>query len=639
VKPASKSAPSGKLGRYELIGRLATGGMGEIFLASLEGAAGFEKLYVVKKILPHLAQDPRFRGMLIDEARIASRMSHPNICQVYELEETDGQLYIVMEYLEGVTVLPLLRRASKSQTPLPLGLVTGVISQTCEALHYAHELQDRDGSPLNIVHRDVTPSNVFVTESGVAKVLDFGIAKVKNASAQTQTGTVKGKYAYMAPEQLKGGELDRRVDVFAIGVVLFEMLSLRRLFQRKTDYLTFRAVMEQSIPDVRRYRQDVNENLTAVVMKALDRDANNRFKNVRELGAAILDSSGSRAWSNSEIGDFLKSNFAEVIRKRSAALLSATTKDPQRESGPIGRSTMPILADMGTGADQESDTDDDEFPSVESDFHEFAGAPARSPSVNDFAVVTPPPFSNESTKTNIPFNSGLDQFGRATSPSLPGFQQTQAVQALPFANAPSVAVVPKRSLLLPIVVAVGVAVIAIAAVIVYKLWHRIEQIDNQPMQTITPEMEVTPRTDIVAPGSNGSANGEAVPPVAKGSGSSSKLPDKTPVTNQVNNGNKKPDKVTDKPPNGSNATTVVRQAIAACDQDVDAETKAALRNLALSVSVSAVVTKVELTPGKFTFTPFGACLKSALLGKKLVEPKLKDAKEPAVLNYPIGLTK
>src|SRR5688572_18665464 len=162
-----------RLGRYELLARIATGGMGEIFLARLEGAAGFEKLFVVKRILPHLADDARFRGMLIAEAQIASKMSHSNICQVYELGESDGQLYIVMEYLEGVTLLPLLRACSKRNKPLELGFVGGVLLQICDALHYAHELKDRDGQSLGVIHRDVTLANVFVCESGAAKVLDF----------------------------------------------------------------------------------------------------------------------------------------------------------------------------------------------------------------------------------------------------------------------------------------------------------------------------------------------------------------------------------------------------------------------------------------------------------------------------------
>src|SRR5438477_12781652 len=172
-----------RLGRYELLARLAIGGMGEIFLARLEGAAGFEKLYVVKRILPHLADDARFRQMLIAEARIASKMSHPNICQVFELGETDGQLYIVMEYLEGISLLPLLRRFSKNQQQLELGFVAGVIQQTTDAMNYAHELKDRNGEYLGIVHRDVTPPNILITESGVGQGLEFGNAKARGASA------------------------------------------------------------------------------------------------------------------------------------------------------------------------------------------------------------------------------------------------------------------------------------------------------------------------------------------------------------------------------------------------------------------------------------------------------------------------
>ncbi|HET7502837.1 MAG TPA: protein kinase, partial [Kofleriaceae bacterium] len=260
------------LGRYELLARLATGGMGEIFLARMEGAAGFEKLFVVKRILPHLADDSRFRAMLIAEARIASMMSHANICHVYELGETDGQLYIVMEYLEGITVLPMLRKVSKDRGMLDLGFIAGVIQQATAGLHYAHDLKDRTGETLGIVHRDVSPSNLFLTDSGVVKVLDFGIAKVKDASLQTQTGMVKGKYAYMAPEQLRGASVDRRADVFALGIVVYEMLALRRLFQRKTDYLTFRAVMEQPIIDIRHYRPDCPEALALVLARALARD-------------------------------------------------------------------------------------------------------------------------------------------------------------------------------------------------------------------------------------------------------------------------------------------------------------------------------------------------------------------------------
>jgi eukaryotic-like serine/threonine-protein kinase len=343
------AAPA-RLGRYELLARLATGGMGEIFLARLEGAEGFEKLFVVKRILPHLADDPRFRAMLIAEARIASMMTHANVCHVYELGETDGQLYIVMEYLDGITVLPLLRKVSKAAGELDLGLVGGVIQQATDGLHYAHELKDRSGEYLGIVHRDVTPTNLFLTNSGVVKVLDFGIAKVKDASAHTQTGTVKGKYAYMSPEQLRGASVDRRADVFALGVVLYEMLALRRLFQRKTDYLTFRAVMEQPIADIRQYRRDCPEPLVIALSRALDRDPANRFDSARQFGTAVLDAITTieRPWTQGELSDYVSSNFAGEIERRTALLASAAR--------PPGAShAVPVIATP----DDHPDDDDD----------------------------------------------------------------------------------------------------------------------------------------------------------------------------------------------------------------------------------------------------------------------------------------
>ncbi|CAN5878101.1 hypothetical protein BH11MYX2_BH11MYX2_27150 [soil metagenome] len=339
------------LGRYELLARLATGGMGEVFLARLEGAEGFEKLYAVKRVLPHLANDERFRKMMISEAQIASRMAHPNICQVYELGETNGQLYIVMEYLEGVTLLSLLRKASREKTPLELGFVAAVIGQVCDALQYAHDLKDRDKSALGLVHRDVTPANVFVSETGVCKVLDFGIAKMKD-SANTQTDSVKGKFAYMAPEQLQGKQLTRRVDVFALGVVTFEALALRRLFQRKTDYLTFQAVMEQPIADVRRYRSDLPASVVNALSKSLQRRATDRWDTVREMRDAMFD--GVQPWSHDQVSTLIHERFASEINSAHRGVATAMMrKGPPADEPIVSQGSL--------------DEEDEDFPAVETD--------------------------------------------------------------------------------------------------------------------------------------------------------------------------------------------------------------------------------------------------------------------------------
>ena len=307
--------------------------MGEIFLARLEGAAGFEKLCVIKRILPHLAGDEQFRAMLIGEARIAANMSHANICQVYELDETDGELFLVMEYLEGVTLLALLREFSRQKRQLPLGFIAGVVHQVAEGLHYAHELRDRSGELMHFVHRDVTPSNLFLTESGVAKVHDFGIAKAKD-SIHTEAGAIKGKLAYMAPEQLTGAEVDRRADGFALGVVIAEMISMRRLFQRKTDHLTFQAVMEQPLPDFRRRRPDLPEAMVPVLTRALARDPAERYATVRELATAVTDALG-RPWSQAEISDLVRTVFSEELRRHRSEVAGAIHRSAVR--------TMPVI--------------------------------------------------------------------------------------------------------------------------------------------------------------------------------------------------------------------------------------------------------------------------------------------------------
>ena len=584
-----------RLGRYELLARLATGGMGEIFLARLEGAAGFEKLFVVKRILPHLADDQRFRQMLIAEARLSSRLSHANICQVYELGETDGHLFIVMEYLDGITLLPLLRKASKEGGALDFGFVGGVLQQASDALHYAHELKEqRTGENLGIVHRDVTPSNIFLTEAGVAKVLDFGIAKVKDASSNTQTGTVKGKYAYMAPEQLRGGGLDRRADVFALGVVSFEMIALRRLFQRKTDYLTFRAVMEQPIPDVRRYRADVPEALAAVLSKALDRDPNNRFESARQFGTAILDALApiGRPWSQGEISDFIRQEFAADISKRNAAVQTSISR-----SASGMRSTMPLIAHDDSPETQIEDDEDDEFPAVDSTINE---APVefrqtRTPQDGkEFSgttnQVTPPPFSNESSVSGV------------------------AIQPLPAMSMPQAQMLPAksgRSVVWPLL---AIAMVGIAGGALFLVWKQMDQRQQAPaVVNITSSSSADDRAVTSPP------TADPTPPQPV----TDSLPPPTPL---------KPDKPVPKvaqPPKGNPYTTALqahRPGINKCAQDHGAPPAGV--KVVIVVSTDGRAKTISLEPAGLNGTPLGACIKNVLSATSF--PKDKDEKQVSV---------
>jgi eukaryotic-like serine/threonine-protein kinase len=278
-----------RFGKYTLVAKLATGGMAEIFLARLQGDGGFEKLVCIKRILPHLAKDQHFVQMFLDEARVAARISHPNVCQVFELGETDGRYFIAMEYLQGVP-LSCFRRADLYYMPPDPQLVVGMAMQACEGLHHAHQLKDSEGNLLEVVHRDVSPNNLFVTADGIVKVLDFGIAKMQDASVRTTTGAVKGTYAYMAPEQLRGERLDRRTDVFAMGIVMWETLAQRHLFRRDTDFLTFQAITTDPIPHICELRPELPPALGEAIMIAMSRDREGRYTSVRAFGEALARS-------------------------------------------------------------------------------------------------------------------------------------------------------------------------------------------------------------------------------------------------------------------------------------------------------------------------------------------------------------
>jgi len=318
---AATAAAGHAFGKYTLVAKLAIGGMAEIFLARLVGAAGFEKLVVIKRILPHLAKDQQLVQMFLAEARIAAQISHPNVCQVFELGEIDGRYFIAMEYLEGVPFSCFRRRDLYPAHPDPR-LIAGLGVQACEGLHHAHQLKRPDGTPLEVVHRDVSSNNLFATVDGVVKVLDFGIAKVQDASVRTTTGSVKGTYAYMAPEQLRGEPVDRRTDVFAAGIVLWELFARRHLFKRDTDFLTFQAITTDPIPEVAELRPDVPPELSRAIARALSRDREERFPTARAFGEALAQAVQpiGGPWSAAAIADELGRAFEARMRDQQALI-------------------------------------------------------------------------------------------------------------------------------------------------------------------------------------------------------------------------------------------------------------------------------------------------------------------------------
>ena len=342
MEPATASEAR-RFGKYTLVAKLATGGMAEIFLARLHGDGGFEKLVCIKRILPHLATDPQFVAMFLDEARVAARISHPNVCQVFELGEWEGQYYIAMEYLKGVPLSLFRRKDYYPMLPDPR-LVAGFGVQACEGLHHAHQLKRSDGELLGVVHRDISPQNLFATTDGIIKVLDFGIAKVQDASARTSTGAVKGTYAYMAPEQLRNDQLDRRVDVWAMGAVLWETLAQRHLFKRDTEFLTFEAITTLPIPDICEVRPDVPPLLGDTISRALSRSRDDRFASARALGEALAQAVAplGGAAGGAAISDEVQRSFEATLAEQRMLLRIAREGgqfDLERSSRLVGHGT------------------------------------------------------------------------------------------------------------------------------------------------------------------------------------------------------------------------------------------------------------------------------------------------------------
>ncbi len=274
------------LGNYELVRKIAAGGMAEIFLARQWGQSGFFRDVVIKRLFPHLAEHERQLRMFMDEARLLSQLSHPNIPQVYEIGYEAPYWYIAMEYVEGLTVADLWRLGAKSGALMPMNVALAVIGQTCEALHHAHERQDRAGRDLRIVHRDVTPHNIMLTRDGVVKLMDFGVAAT-SARKDTEAGAVRGTFAYMAPEQVRGRPLDKRADVFALGVVLYELTTGTRLF-RGSDVQIMTAVVEQDAPPPSTRVPGYPADLEEIVRAALVRDRSGRIPSAAHL-AMYLD--------------------------------------------------------------------------------------------------------------------------------------------------------------------------------------------------------------------------------------------------------------------------------------------------------------------------------------------------------------
>ncbi|MBE2248199.1 MAG: serine/threonine protein kinase [Myxococcus sp.] len=272
------------LGKYTLVRKLATGGMAEVFLARSDGPMGFQKKLVVKRILPHFGEDENFINMFLSEARLAAELNHPNVVQIFDFGQADGQYYIAMEFIDGPNLRALNKAARETVGPISLPLCARIIALAAEGLGYAHDLKNQQGQVMNLVHRDISPDNVLVSRTGGVKVVDFGIAKASTQPHLTKSGVIKGKLAYMPPEQLAREPLDRRADIFALGVVLYELVCGAMPFDATSEVSIIQAIMG-SDPLVRasNKRTDLPPALDAIISRCIEKDVNKRYASCREL--------------------------------------------------------------------------------------------------------------------------------------------------------------------------------------------------------------------------------------------------------------------------------------------------------------------------------------------------------------------
>ncbi|HEX8697862.1 MAG TPA: protein kinase [Myxococcaceae bacterium] len=312
--PLAPDAFSGRmLGKYEVLCRLSTGGMAEIFLASQRGLAGFRKLVVLKQILPDIKGEEEFVRMFLDEARVTAAFNHPNIAQVYDLDVADGELFLAMEFVQGATLVEVAKACRASNMPIPMGLSLSSARDTALALHYAHTFTDPLGRPASVIHRDVAEKNIMVTYEGVTKLLDFGIAKNLARKGRTQVGMVKGTSGYMSPEQILGAELDARSDLFSLGVVLHECLTGMRLFHAKTASATANAVLNGQVPPPSRVNKAVPPELDAIVLKTLAKKRDDRYASTLEFARALERAVGRLVWHPEQNAELIRSLFSDRL--------------------------------------------------------------------------------------------------------------------------------------------------------------------------------------------------------------------------------------------------------------------------------------------------------------------------------------
>ncbi len=399
-----KLAPGMVLGRYELLLPIAQGGMATVWAARQKGSRGFQKTVAIKTMLPTLSDDSQFEQMFLDEAALAAKIHHPNVAEILDLGEQDEILYLVMEWVDGEALSIVHKAARKNNTQLPQRIALRMIIQACAGLHAAHELHDENDVPLQLVHRDVSPQNILVTYDGSVKLVDFGVAKaVGRAGGETTAGQLKGKVPYMSPEQTRGGNVDRRTDIFAMGIVLYKLTTGLHPFLGENDLITMRNIITRPLLPPRVKNPSFPQELEQVLVKCLQKDPEKRYQTMIELGNALERALNSMGVADDDIGGFVRTLMGDRGAKRRAALRDAVRAADERFA--TGSHLAPvvtapqvhenvseiILTKMNSGV-----TTEELLPERLS----MPSGPVSSPS--SFSAVSPPPVvANDPTSAEI----------------------------------------------------------------------------------------------------------------------------------------------------------------------------------------------------------------------------------------------
>ncbi|HWN69779.1 MAG TPA: protein kinase [Haliangium sp.] len=330
-------------GPYEVYERIGVGGMATVHRAKKQGIEGFERVVALKRMLSHLADDETFIKSFVREARLASQLQHGNIIHIYDLGRVGRVYYIAMEYVRGRDLRKILKQSAYATGPMPLAMMLMLSQQLCDALDYAHGLADENGEPLGLVHRDVSPSNILIAADGHLKIIDFGIAKATSSSLRTLSGRVKGKFAYMAPEAIQGKQLDRRTDIFAVGIVAHEMLTARPLFATKNQFDTIRKITQEEVKPPSHYNRECPPDLDEIIMTALAKSPDERWQTAGAMHRALdhVAKKHGLQTTNREIAEWMEWAFQQPLQAKRVELAQKTEverprgKEPTLKSGPV----------------------------------------------------------------------------------------------------------------------------------------------------------------------------------------------------------------------------------------------------------------------------------------------------------------